>query len=163
MKYFILFSTLIVVSFTTFISSQAPDTLWAKTFGGNKKEECYHVEQTSDSGFIMVVNTWTFGTGNASNIWLIKTDSNGDTLWSKNFGGEFGDWGYDVKQTQDGGYIIAGHTSIAGGGGIWLIKTDSFGEMVWNKILGNHFNATANSIQITNDGGYILTGFDDIC
>ena len=63
-------------------------------------------------------------------VWLVKTDSQGDTLWTKSFGGSGEDGGYSVMQTQDDGYIITRYTQSYGSGSqdIWLIKTDPNGN-----------------------------------
>ena len=86
---------------------QAPDTLWTKTYGGAEREIGHAVYQTKDDGYIIAGITESFGVG-GEDIFLIKTDSNGDTLWTKTYGGTESDWGYAVQQTNDNGYIIAG-------------------------------------------------------
>ena len=119
------------------ISSQAPDTLWTKVYGGNNAEYAYSIQQTSDDGFIIVGRTSSFGAGNVD-AWLLKTDSMGDTLWTKTFGGNRDDCGRSVQQSLDGGYIITGWTGTFGLGyyDAWLIKTDPFGDSLWAKLFG---------------------------
>ena len=80
--------------------------------------------------------------------------------WTKTFGGSDSDYGTSVRQTSDGGYIIAGETSSYGAGSsdVWLIKTDSSGTMAWNQTFGGSEFDSGNSVQQTSDGGYIIAG-----
>jgi hypothetical protein len=114
-----------------FLTAQAPDTLWTKTFGGSGYECGNSVQQTTDEGYIITGWTDSFGSGDI-NVWLIKTDSSGDTLWTKTFGGINRDFGRSVRQTIDEGYIITGHTLSfgAGAGDICLIKIATEGTKI---------------------------------
>jgi hypothetical protein len=106
------------------------DTLWTRTFGGDTADLGHSVAQTADHGFILCGQTASFGAGNYD-AWLIKTDSTGDTLWTRTFGGGSDDVGYSVQPTTDGGYIMAGKTKSIGAGGedFCLIKTDASGRV----------------------------------
>jgi len=128
--------------------------LWDKIYGGSEFDEGKSVQQTNDGGYILVGST--FSIGDAGDIWLIKTDSDGNTLWSKTFGGSQEDRAINVEQTHDGGYIILGSTSSFGDGNNWLIKTNDQGDIIWEKTFGE--SAEAYDMQHTTDGGYIITG-----
>ena len=147
------------------------DSLWAGTYGGNDMEYGYNVIETSDNGFIIVGCTWSFGSGQYD-VYMIKTSSMGDTLWTRVKGGGAWDVGWSIQETLDGGYIIAGETYSYGAGGcdFYLIKTDSMGSTIWQTTYGGSGEDRPRSIKQTNDGGYIIAGgtysfgagFDDV-
>jgi len=99
------------------------DVAWNKTFGGSDYDYGSSVQQTSEGGYIIAGFTSSYGAGRRD-VWLIKTDSSGDAAWNKTFGGSDHDTARSVRQTSDGGYIIAGDTVSYGAGDrdIWLIK-----------------------------------------
>ncbi len=115
---------------------------WMKTYG---KGTGYCVQQTEDGGYVI--------TGYDVGICLIKTDSFGNTLWTKNFFEDsIGGIGYYVEQTSDGGYVIACSADTGG----YLLKVDSLGTLQWRKIYS--FAKGLSCVKQTFDGGYITTG-----
>ena len=133
---------------------------WAKTYGGTNYDDAYSVQQTSDGGYILAGYTQSFGAG-SSDIFLIKTDANGNIIWAKTYGGTSYDVAFSVQQTSDGGYIVAGLTGSFGASwyDIFLIKTDANGNIIWAKTYGGTSRDEVSSVQQTSDGGYIVGGF----
>ncbi|OPZ97218.1 MAG: hypothetical protein BWY70_01557 [Bacteroidetes bacterium ADurb.Bin408] len=98
---------------------------WVKTYGGIDSDNGENVFETSDGGYIVVGGTFSFGAAGYGDAYLLKTDSAGNLLWSKIYGGAGKEWGCSVKETNDGGYVFAGVTWITNGA--FLIKTDQNG------------------------------------
>jgi regulation of enolase protein 1 (concanavalin A-like superfamily) len=135
--------------------------LWRKTHGGFSSDGARDIKQTSDGGYIITGWTFSHGPGSIGNLWLVRTDSSGNELWNKAFGGTGVDRGYSVQQTNDGGFIIAGYTSSFGAGldDMLLIKTDSNGNELWQKAFGGTGRDYGHSVIQTFDGGFLVAGY----
>ena len=136
-----------------------PDTLWTQTYGGMDREIGHSVYHTTDGGYIIAGMTESLGAGSAD-VYLLKTDANGDTLWTKTFGGSDYDYGYAVQQTTDGGFIVVGETESFGEGSynVYLIRTDENGDTLWTKTYGGSGYEYGKSVLQTHDEGFIITG-----
>lgn len=135
--------------------------LWNKRYSGTiDREVGQFVQETSDGGFIAVGFT---GNSSITNIYLLKTDNNGNELWNKVYVTTGIEYGVGVKQTSDGGYAIIGETNAKGNGGkdLYLMKTNSTGDTTWTKTYGTSLNEKGRSLSITSDGGYVLIGYED--
>lgn len=133
--------------------------IWEKTYGSLQAEYGYCLQKTNDNGYIITGFTSSYGAG-SGDVYLIKTDANGDTLWTQTYGGVGNDCGYSVKQTTGNGYIITGYTCPSGGGNadIYLIKTDINGNETWATTYGVNQWDRGNDVIQTSDGGYIVAG-----
>jgi hypothetical protein len=135
------------------------DTVWTRTYGNSALDEGRSVLATIDSGFIIVGNTVSFG-GGGCDAYAVRTDVHGDTLWTRTYGGAGDDVAYSVRQTDDGGFLIAGGTGSYGAGhaDVYLVRTDGSGETLWTRTFGDTGIEYARSAQLTADGGFVVTG-----
>ncbi|WP_455392087.1 Ig-like domain-containing protein [[Eubacterium] cellulosolvens] len=132
---------------------------WNKTYGGSESDSGYSVQEITGGGYIVAGSTWSYSSG-IYDAWLIKTNNQGEKLWSRVFGASDSDGASKVRQTSDGGYLIAGGTRSYGSGNFdgWLIKTDGNGYQQWSKVIGGAGDDRFWDVQILPDGGYLMTG-----
>ncbi|MCW4035416.1 MAG: hypothetical protein NWF03_08645 [Candidatus Bathyarchaeota archaeon] len=132
---------------------------WNQTYGGPEHDYPHTVIETSDGGFALAGFTFSFGAGE-DDVWLVKTDSQGNMQWNKTYGGTDGDRAKSLVETSDGGFALAGITRSfdVDSGDFWLIKTDSHGNEDWSKTYGGDEWEDANALVETSDGGYALAG-----
>lgn len=131
-----------------------------KTFGGINVDRAFSIKSTSDSGLVIAGYTNSFGHG-GYDMYIIRTDKNCDTIWTKTIGGADWDFAYSVTPTSDGGFIIGGATYSFGQGNqdMYLVKLNSLGDTLWTKTYGGVNDDEIKSVKQTLDGGYILTGY----
>jgi hypothetical protein len=138
--------------------------VWTKTIQGNTNTwYSYGSIQYTNNGDFIIAGAIT-ETNWSRDIWLVKTNPSGDTLWTKILGTSGKDESVGVLVTSDGGYFLSGQTNSYGAGSydIWLIKTDALGIMQWNKTYGTSFMETGCVTARTVDGGFILAGQTDL-
>lgn len=133
---------------------------WQKTIGGSRTEVAYSVIQARDSSYIVAGYTTSRGAGK-KDVWLLKVNTQGDTLWTRTYGGANDDIGWSVAQTRDGGYIIAGETYSFGAGfnDLYIIKTDASGNPTWSKFYGGYAFEAGYSVAEAQVDGYIVAGY----
>ena len=146
---------------------------WQKTFGGTGMDFAQSIQQTTDGGYIVAGSTGSNNSGNVTGFqgyfdyWVVKISTTGEIQWQKTLGGTESDSAYSIKQTTDGGYIVAGQTNSNDGdvtgfqGGtydVWVVKLSSTGIIQWQKTLGGTGSEYTSSIQQTSDGDYIVAG-----
>jgi hypothetical protein len=129
----------------------AGNLLWTKTFSDLDLGQAHAVIQSADGGFVILGEGSNYGNGTAV-IELIKTDSGGNVLWSKNLSGA----GSSIVQTDDGGFIITGSS----GSSVLLLKTDSIGNTLWNKTYDSASGREYGlSVIQSADGGFVISGY----
>jgi len=138
---------------------------WQHKYGGDDKESAYEIRQTTDGGYIVAGQTYSYDgniravNGDVTNFhgfidgWLVKLSSTGALEWEKSLGASDEDKFMTVQQTTDGGYIAAGEHAYYG---YWVVKCNSNGAIQWE--YADTDGDIVHSIEQTVDGGYILTG-----
>jgi hypothetical protein len=127
---------------------------WQTTFGGTLDDRGYSLIQTSDGGYAIAGDTYSFNTMGGADVWLIKTDVDGSMQWQESFGGPLADVGRSLVQTSDGGYAIAGDINQD----IYLVKTYANGTLQWHSSFGEEGVDSGYSLVQTSDGGYAIAG-----
>ncbi|MEN8208291.1 MAG: FlgD immunoglobulin-like domain containing protein [Candidatus Fermentibacteria bacterium] len=145
------------------LTAQVPDTLWTQMWGGDLPDRGNCVQQLPDGGYITVGTTMSYvgAPGDDTNLWLLRTDAAGDTLWGKVFGSIEIDYGNCVDQTSDGGFIVVGETKSFGSVDLdmYVIRTDSQGDSIWSNHYGGDGYDKAHWVSETFDGNYIICGY----
>jgi hypothetical protein len=136
------------------------DTVWTRRYGGPYTDIVNEVQQTPDGGYILagsILNDFVTGL----DLYLVRTDENGDTLWTRTYGGVGYEWGYSMDQCFDGGFVITGELENSGDSlddYCIVTKTDSLGNHEWTKLYGDPA-VYGLSIEQTVDSGYIICGY----
>jgi hypothetical protein len=142
---------------------------WNKTYGGTNIDRATSLVHTNDGGYALAGDTFSFGTADGGNFWLVKTDSSGNMQWNKTYAGIDYDVANSIIQTVDEGYALAGRIESAEVNGniipsdhqARLVKVDSSGNLEWNKTYGGNNWEDASCIIESSHGGYILAGSTD--
>ncbi|MFA5031914.1 MAG: T9SS type A sorting domain-containing protein [bacterium] len=134
------------------------DSSWAVTFGGSQSEFGRSIQVCNDGSFIIAGYTNSFGAGK-NDVYVIKANSFGDTIWTRTFGGAEDDYGYSIAKCADGNFVIAGSSRVTTYDDVYLIKISSSGDTVWTRTFGKSNNDCAYDVKQCGDGGFILTGY----
>ncbi|MBA7669952.1 hypothetical protein ES703_78092 [subsurface metagenome] len=142
------------------ITNSSGDSVWTIVFEEYEEGSGRDVRQTIDDGYIMVGTSKSIGKDD-ENIFCIRTDSIGNTIWAKKYAGDKTAYGSSIELTDDDGFIIAGATSSFGIGheNLYLMRIDENGEKLWERTYGEEFRSEAKDIRRTSDGNFIITGW----
>ncbi|TFB09581.1 T9SS type A sorting domain-containing protein [Candidatus Marinimicrobia bacterium MT.SAG.3] len=133
---------------------------WSKTFGGNGYDPGFSVTQTHDGGYILAGSTGSFGAGE-SDCYIIRTDKDGNEIWSNVYGGIGADECYSIFQSDDRGFIATGRSMSFGNGldDYWVLKYDENGNIIWSNTWGGTDSDVGIKMALTKDGGFIVIGW----
>lgn len=141
------------------VFAQPPDSLWSRSYGTESQEQCHAVIQTLDGGFLLGGERYPSG-GNHVDAWLVKTDSLGDTVWSRIYGGPYYDACTSILPLSDGGYLIGGiYGVVSGSWDYWIFKINYLGYMLWSQVFhGPGSHNTLSALIQASDGSFIAVG-----
>ncbi|MDQ1166044.1 hypothetical protein QE431_002362 [Flavobacterium sp. SORGH_AS 622] len=165
---------LLLLFFVSFII-HSQDILWEKSYGGTHADYLFDAQPTADYGFILAGSSLSNKTGNKAeenhgdlDYWIWKMTEKGELDWQKSFGGSGFDMLQSIKNTSDGGFILAGTSSSAksfqkkenckGLSDFWVIKLNAAGDEQWQRTIGGIGQEELLCAFQTKDGGYILGG-----
>lgn len=151
--------------------AQIPTLQWSHCFGGSQYDIGYDVEVTNDNCFLVISNTLSndgdivLNHGSAD-VWVIKLDSTGNTMWQRSYGGSNGDGSAAICKTYDGMSVIGGGSSSIdgdltfnqGSADYWVFKIDNVGNIVWQNTYGGSGPEFIRSIWATSDSGFVAVG-----
>ncbi len=134
------------------------DTVWTKTYGGAIADEAYDMIETG-WGYLLAGRTYSFGAGNFD-VYLLAINWNGDTLWTRTYGGTITDGANSVIPTGDG-FLITGYTYSYGAGNydVYVLRVDSAGNELWQRTYGGSDDDVGTDAVMTPDGGFIIVGY----
>lgn len=157
MRELLLIAMLVVV--TAGVASAELETVWSETYGGAAADGFRQAIPTSDGGFIAAGYTYSFGAGDVD-VFVVKTDADGDTLWMRAYGGTSPDYGHGVCETSDGAFVVVGYTMSYGGGqeDVYLLKLDASGDTSWARTYGGSGLDEARAVCFTSDGYILVAG-----
>jgi hypothetical protein len=132
-----------------------------KNYGGSRVDYPNNMISSGDGNFFVVGYSQSFGPGDLD-IWLLKVDQDGDTLWTKKYGGSGNEEGKEIIATADGNFAIIGasnsYTGTFSNNDMQLIKIDGNGTVLFSKNYGTPQYESARSIKLCSDGGFIISG-----
>ena len=155
-KQLLFFITLVLCLVSISLNAQM---YFEKNFGGDMDEYGYDLIQTSDDCFLMVGSTTSYGAGN-EDLYVVKTNMYGDTIWTKTYGGAEYEVAQSVAEVEGAGYIIVGATMTDSQGGKdwYILRIDADGNVLWDKTLGTTGNDRAHRIWPLANGNFIIVG-----
>ncbi len=148
------------------------DIEWQKCLGGTGDDHLRSVIATADDGYLFTGYTFSndfdvLGNHGSSDIWIIKLDNTGNTLWQKCLGGTDAENSNYTIETADGGYMmigsaqsdngdVANHFGSSERSDVWLVKMNNIGNIEWEKNYGGNSYDYGNAIIQLEDGGFIM-------
>ncbi|MEP2936178.1 MAG: T9SS type A sorting domain-containing protein [Gilvibacter sp.] len=149
---------------------------WDKTIGGTNRDWLRSVIQTSDGGFLLGGHSNSDISGNKTensigswDFWVVKLDSDGNFEWDNTLGGSDQEFLQEVRETNDGGYIMVGRSDsdaspdksedLIGVTDYWVVKVDADGVLEWENTIGGSGFDYPFAIAVLDDGSFVIGGY----
>ena len=132
---------------------------WRRFYGGDYADQAVSMELSADGNLIIAGNTET--AENSYQAYAIKLNMDGDTLWTRNYGGPDWDFCRQVTALPDSGFALFGQTYSSGEGDFFLVRIDGDGDTLWTKTYGGPALESGESISQPVDGGFYLAGYTE--
>jgi len=155
--------------FWLFQTDEYGQIIWEKTYGGSNEDYPANMLPTPEGGYVLFGETYStdgdvIGNHGDGDWWLVKTDSLGNILWSRCYGGSHKETASQLIYAHEAGYVMTGKTGSVDGDinhnngmyDVWIVKVDWEGEIIWERTFGGSSSEWGNSIVPTADGGYIV-------
>lgn len=135
------------------------DTIWSNHYGGELWDFARKVIPLADGGYALFGQTYSYGQGNGD-FYLVRLNSEGDTLWTRTYGGPELESGESMALTSDGGFLLAGYTESFGAGekDVYVVRTDMNGDTLWTMTYGGPEDDYGYAVVATSDGGFAVVG-----
>jgi Tol biopolymer transport system component len=141
----------------------AGEELWSQVYGGPREEQSGTIHATADGGYILSGQTASYGAGGVD-VYLVKTDAQGNAEWTQTYGSELDDEGYAAIELPDGGFLVLG--CVVHGSGdfmtmnpdVYLVRTDGQGQTVWSQVWEAPGAQSGFRLLPTSDGGFLISG-----
>jgi len=136
--------------------------VWEKRFGGTATDIGHSVIEVTGGGFVVAGTTGSFDVSQTPDIYLIRTDAVGNLLWESHFGDTLTQYGYDLLEDANGGFVVSGISATLSAGYVYsLYKVDAAGSLITSTTFGSTTNtSTPTSVATAGDGGYVIAGSD---
>lgn len=135
---------------------------WQRSMGGQGEEQAIGVDELA-SGELVICGRTTLNGNGAFDMLLIKTESDGDTLWTRRYGGTENEEANSIRRTQDGGLVMAGYTASfpVGSKNCYIVRTNEVGDTLWTRSYGGSDDDYLHTIRTLSDGGMIAAGVSE--
>jgi hypothetical protein len=137
------------------------DTLWSRIYGGSEADKFWSARPTSDGGFIVAGWTESFGNG-GSDFYILKTDQNGDSIWTRTYGGQYrNEEAREIMETPDGGFVFSGKSAVSYDSYLYyFMKISSQGDSLWSFTDSAYvWPGILHSFTPAASGGYAAIGY----